>query len=551
MKNLNIESEILSAIERIEEMLIHSLDPVKKAVYETRIKQSSARKLEDIGNEFNISRERVRQKEDELRVELKKLINKELNIEQAINALFSEYGKLLPIGLSEITDKDRNALEGYFQNDYTFYIDAQAGVITSDKEVLERLYENILSSFVADDIHSWSNAEISSLIESRIKKLLFKQSNPEVINELVANVLHYILDNYFVDLSPLEPTNYLLKGGDKRTDARKLEYFFKKQYRLGVSIPLIKDEEIESNLARLKEALPDLNMKPRPLRNKIVAMEKVITWNDGTYIHLDNCSIDEDIIEDVIQKSVELFELGVQSFEAREFFDLYARKLVAKGLPNHIALYSLLEHQNDERIKLVENKRTLLTITDPKIDKVVETFEIPKDFFNQEELLTYPKAETDFRTRKSEACEADSENSELDDTERDTIIRSRITQGKFRTDLLAKYSHKCILCEVQEKELLRASHIKPWSASKLSPTERNDVENGFLLCTWHDALFDKGYISFDDDGSVIISAELENNNFSLLNIDVTQKIKLSHRNKTYLKHHREANAKKLVPFIRH
>ena len=550
MKNLNIESEILSAIERIELMLLPSLDPVKRAVYEMRIKLFPKRTLEDLGKEFGLVRERVRQIEDELRIELKKLINKELNLEQAINALFSEYGKLLPINLGKTTDIDRSALEGYFQKDYTFYIDAQAGVITSDKEVLEKLYENVLSSFVADDIHSWNHSEISSIVENRIKKLLFKQSTPEVVNALVSNVLHHILDNYFADLSPLEPNNYLLKEGDKRIDSRKLEYFFKKQYRLGVAIPLIKDEEIESNLARLKEALPDLSMKPRPLRNKIVAMEKVITWNDGTYIHLDNCSIDEDIIEDIIQKSVDLFKLGVSSFEAREFFDLYARKLVAKGIPNHIAMYSLLEHQHDQRIKLVENKRTLLTITDPKVDKVFETLEIPNNFFNQEELLTYPKAETDFRARKSEACAPDSENSELDDTERDAVIRSRITQGKFRTDLLNKYQHKCILCKIQEKELLRASHIKPWAASKLSPIERNDVENGFLLCTWHDALFDKGYISFDDDGSVIISAELEKNNISLLNIDITQKISLSQRNKIYLKHHREANAKKLVPFVR-
>jgi len=252
------------------------------------------------------------------------------------------------------------------------------------------------------------------------------------------------------------------------------------------------------------------------------------------------------------EKSVELFTLGVDSFEARAFFDFYARKLIAKGVPNHIALYSLLERKKDKRIKLVENKRSLMTISNPNNAGEAEVSVIPIDFFNNEELLKYPEAESNFRSKKAENCTLTADdNIELEDTERDVVIKGRITQGKFREDLLTKYNHKCALCGIQDPQLLKASHIKPWAESKLSPKERNDVENGFLLCTWHDALFDKGYISFDDDGSVIISAELEKLDFSLLNIDVSKKLKLSARNKIYLQHHREANAKKLVPFVKY
>ena len=46
------------------------------------------------------------------------------------------------------------------------------------------------------------------------------------------------------------------------------------------------------------------------------------------------------------------------------------------------------------------------------------------------------------------------------------------------------------------------SHIKPWAKS--NKFEKLDSENVFLLCSIHDALFDKGLISFSDDGTIII-----------------------------------------------
>ena len=52
-------------------------------------------------------------------------------------------------------------------------------------------------------------------------------------------------------------------------------------------------------------------------------------------------------------------------------------------------------------------------------------------------------------------------------------------------------------------ELLVASHIKPWSISDAN--EKLDIHNGLLMCPNHDKLFDRGYISFDDTGRILIS----------------------------------------------
>jgi len=81
-----------------------------------------------------------------------------------------------------------------------------------------------------------------------------------------------------------------------------------------------------------------------------------------------------------------------------------------------------------------------------------------------------------------------------------------------------------------------ASHIKPWSKSNRQ--ERLDVNNGLLLCPNHDALFDKGYISFDEEGTILISDNLDEATKVFLNINETMKINLSERQLQYMKWHR-------------
>lgn len=119
--------------------------------------------------------------------------------------------------------------------------------------------------------------------------------------------------------------------------------------------------------------------------------------------------------------------------------------------------------------------------------------------------------------------------------ERLAIVKTRVNQGIFRERLLKKYN-TCCLCKVENQALLTASHIKPWFAS--SAEEKLDVENGFLLCPNHDALFDAGFISFEDDGSIIISNRLSSIDRIFTNVDLSMKLGLTEKNREYLKYHR-------------
>lgn len=124
------------------------------------------------------------------------------------------------------------------------------------------------------------------------------------------------------------------------------------------------------------------------------------------------------------------------------------------------------------------------------------------------------------------------------ETEKDVVIKARIGQGKFRSKLLLR-SCKCELCELNIEELLRASHCKPWKYS--DNFERLDSNNGLLLCPTHDALFDKGLITFDDMGNIKISSKIEPVQYNLLmiNSNMTLKITLNEEQKKYLKWNNE------------
>jgi putative restriction endonuclease len=113
-------------------------------------------------------------------------------------------------------------------------------------------------------------------------------------------------------------------------------------------------------------------------------------------------------------------------------------------------------------------------------------------------------------------------------------VIQRQGQDRFK-GLLISQSTKCALCDIHEPFLV-ASHIKPWSKSTNS--ERLDVSNGLLLCPNHDRLFDRGYITFNSDGSILTSPQLPNNIKTEMGITDNKKIKLSNKMKEYMLWHK-------------
>ncbi len=125
-----------------------------------------------------------------------------------------------------------------------------------------------------------------------------------------------------------------------------------------------------------------------------------------------------------------------------------------------------------------------------------------------------------------------------DITTKESLVAARIGQGAFRSKVLGLWNNRCAVTGSVILNVIRASHIKPWSVS--SNRERLDSSNGLPLVAGIDALFDAGLISFEDSGRMIVSQRMsprEQAIHATTNKALTKKP--SRQMATYLRYHRD------------
>ena len=129
-------------------------------------------------------------------------------------------------------------------------------------------------------------------------------------------------------------------------------------------------------------------------------------------------------------------------------------------------------------------------------------------------------------------------------TEREQVIAARKGQGIYRERLLAKWNGACAVTGLAEPALLMASHAKPWKIA--TNAERLDGDNGLPLIPNLDKLFDKGFISFADDGEVMISPALSSVTSVAFCVDAAMHLlkPLSAAQQVYMAYHRDLVFKK-------
>jgi predicted restriction endonuclease len=107
----------------------------------------------------------------------------------------------------------------------------------------------------------------------------------------------------------------------------------------------------------------------------------------------------------------------------------------------------------------------------------------------------------------------------LDETTRNALIAARRGQGQFRRNV-ETIERVCRITGISDPRLLRASHIRPWRWCR-SGSERLDGNNGLLLSPNADHLFDRGFITFEDDGYLVLSPLVDRNDIAKLGIAVS------------------------------
>lgn len=93
-------------------------------------------------------------------------------------------------------------------------------------------------------------------------------------------------------------------------------------------------------------------------------------------------------------------------------------------------------------------------------------------------------------------------NERIPETEKHALVLARRGQGVFR-ERVQRFETHCRITGVSRAEHLRASHAKPWR--DCSNEDRLNGENGLLLTPSIDHLFDRGFISFRNDGRLLLS----------------------------------------------
>ena len=132
------------------------------------------------------------------------------------------------------------------------------------------------------------------------------------------------------------------------------------------------------------------------------------------------------------------------------------------------------------------------------------------------------------------------QNPTIPETEKQQLVLSRRGQGKFRENVSRIETH-CRVTRVNRPEHLIASHCKPWRDS--DNAERLDGENGLLLTPSIDHLFDRGFISFENDGELLVSRVAHEVSLRKMGVPVGERFNagaFSEGQRRYLEFHRES-----------
>lgn len=111
----------------------------------------------------------------------------------------------------------------------------------------------------------------------------------------------------------------------------------------------------------------------------------------------------------------------------------------------------------------------------------------------------------------------------------------RYVQALYRKKLVASWGC-CMVTGVEVQ--CKASHIKPRRVCR-DQAEKANVFNGLLLEPTLDELFDKGLISFDDNGQILFSSKLDADEIQRLRLLPTMKVQtIRSGHRAYLRYHR-------------
>lgn len=182
----------------------------------------------------------------------------------------------------------------------------------------------------------------------------------------------------------------------------------------------------------------------------------------------------------------------------------------------------------------------------PKVSYLSILKLVPKNRVGQSPLF-YFRVFLDYQFRSIIHPQLPSANNEVI-AETDTgeaVRRSSYREGQalYRKKVIT-HMPLCPFTQISDERLLIASHIKPYQVciNENKVDEANDFYNGLALSPSYDKLFDRGYITFTDEGKLICGTQLSPYTWEKLNINPNSKKQMNilpEGRKLYLEYHRQ------------
>jgi hypothetical protein len=142
------------------------------------------------------------------------------------------------------------------------------------------------------------------------------------------------------------------------------------------------------------------------------------------------------------------------------------------------------------------------------------------------------------RQKAEEAITHAIERSPIEETTRRALVAARVGQGRFRADVLV-VEPRCRITGVEDQRLLIASHIRPWHRCPEND-QRLDRFNGLMLTPTFDRMFDRGLLTFEDNGDIHVSPSVSTSVVYRIALDVNRNVgQFRDDQKKYLEYHRE------------
>lgn len=203
----------------------------------------------------------------------------------------------------------------------------------------------------------------------------------------------------------------------------------------------------------------------------------------------------------------------------------------------HILVNDFLSNRKEGRLRWIGNINNY-QIKMNNCDDLINVI----DFYGNPKLIGYSSDIKNVLKEKPPLSEDEKNEYAIQNRIREIEVRQK--QSIFRKNVLDNFENKCCITGITEPELLIASHIVPWSKRIDS---RLDPANGLCLSVLYDKLFDRGFITFEDDLRVRTTSEKNISSEALQSIllsmqDSTVKAKkpVNYQIKTeYLEYHRD------------